>query len=137
MYLKRITVRNIKCFADFQLDFGEPGHIRPWTALLGRNGLGKSTLLQAMAAATAGPSAVRELLPVAERWVRDGTGFGTIEADLLWTPGDASAVGRPSATQPLRAHLVVTGGDPEQLPRILAGEYYTVPTLTDWGGEGP
>jgi predicted ATP-binding protein involved in virulence len=70
MYLKRSTVRNIKCFSDFQLDFGEPGEIRPWTALLGRNGLGKSTLLQAMAAALAGPSAVRELLPVAEGWVR-------------------------------------------------------------------
>jgi hypothetical protein len=56
------------------------------------NGLGKSTLLQARAAALAEPSAVRDLLPVAEGWVRQGSGYGTIEADLLWTPGDASAL---------------------------------------------
>ena len=50
MYLKRISVKNIKCFEDFELDFGEPKEVRLWTALLGQNGLGKSTLLQAIAA---------------------------------------------------------------------------------------
>src|SRR4051812_9605758 len=101
MYLKRIAVKNIKCFENLELDFGEPGPIRRWTALLGQNGLGKSTLLQAIAATLAGPAAVRELLPVAEGWVRQGSPYGTIDTDLLWTDGDAPpGAGRPSETQP-------------------------------------
>ena len=70
MYLKKITIKNIKCFAHLDIGFTEGKDIRLWTTLFGKNGLRKSTLLQAIGATLAGPAAVRELLPVAEGWVR-------------------------------------------------------------------
>src|ERR1035441_9502808 len=100
MYLKTIRLRNIKCFKELELDFSEdilkrdlnkpPESVRRWTTLFGENALGKSTLLQAMGAVLAGPSAMRELLPVAEGWVRVGEQYGEIYAELLWTDGDAA-----------------------------------------------
>ena len=87
MYLKRITVKNVKCFSNLELDFAPRGKPRLWTAILGRNALGKSTLLQSIAAALAGPWSVRELMPVAEGWVRTGHSYGEIETELFGQMG--------------------------------------------------
>lgn len=56
-YLASITVENIRCFADTQrLDLCAPtGNPARWTLLLGENGTGKTTLLQAIAAAALNP----------------------------------------------------------------------------------
>ncbi len=136
MYLRKIILKNIKCFADFELDFtAGKKDVRMWTALLGRNGLGKSTLLQAIGVALAGPAAVRELLPVAEGWVRQGEPYGEIEAELLWTEDDALAPHWPKKKSPYVARYIVTGDDPERLPEVLS-EHYTVPTIVDWSGRG-
>jgi hypothetical protein len=135
MYLKKITLKNIKCFANLTLGFTLGAGVRPWTALLGQNGLGKSTLLQAIGVTLAGPTAVRELLPVAEGWVRRGQPYGEIEAELLWTEGDALTPRWPKKKSPYIARYIVTGDDPERLPKVLS-EHYTVPTVVDWSGEG-
>lgn len=137
MYLKRIVLKNVKCFANIAIDFatGE-GEVRRWTALLGQNGLGKSTLLQAMAVALAGPGATRELVPVAEGWVRQDRPYGEIEAVLLWTDGDAQLPRWPKKT-PYSTRFIVTGSDPERLPKVLAEvDRPTVPTILEWAGEG-
>lgn len=139
MYLKKVTIKNIKCFADLEIDFTQGKDIRLWTTLFGKNGLGKSTLLQAIGATLAGPAAVRELLPVAEGWVRQGEEYGEIEAQLLWSEGDALTykMGRPKTKSPYMARYIVTGDDPEGLPESLNEHYYyTVPTLVPWSGEG-
>ena len=136
MYLKKIIIKNIKCFAHFEIDFTEGKDIRLWTTLFGKNGLGKSTLLQAIGATLAGPVAVRELLPVAEGWVRRGQPFGEIEAELLWTDDDALIAGWPKTKTPYIARYIVTGDNPDLLPESVAEEYYyTVPTLVPWSGE--
>ncbi len=137
MYLKKIILKNIKCFANLEIDFSEGESVQMWTTLFGKNGLGKSTLLQAIGATLAGPSATRELLPVAEGWVRRGEAFGEIEAHLLWTNGDAFISGWPKTKTAFIARYIVTGEDPEKLPRQIAEEfYYTIPTLAPWSGEG-
>lgn len=137
MYLRKITIKNIKSFTHFELNFMKSGgEINRWTTLFGHNGLGKSTLLQAIGATLAGPSAIRELLPVAENWVRRGEAYGEMIAELLWTEGDAQIAGRPSK-KPLYAHYIVTGNDPEKLPESLQERYYySVPTIVPWSGEG-
>ena len=136
MYLRKIILKNIKCFANFELDFvAGKKDVRMWTALLGQNGLGKSTLLQAIGVALAGPAAVRELLPVAEGWVRRGESYGEIEAELFWTEGDALTPHWPKKKSPYVARYIVTGGEPERLPEVLR-EHYTVPTVVDWSGKG-
>ncbi len=134
MYLKKVTLQNVKCFSQLELDFAPGGRPRLWTAILGQNGLGKSTLLQAIGAALAGPGAIRELLPVAEGWVRTGHPYGEIEAELQWTEGDAQTPHWPKTKTPYVAHYAVTGDKPESLPSSLTEN--TVPVIVDWPGEG-
>ncbi len=56
-YLASIAVENLRCFGESQrLDLlTSAGHPARWTLLLGENGTGKSTLLQAIAAASLNP----------------------------------------------------------------------------------
>jgi hypothetical protein len=132
MYLNKITLKNIKCFSHLKMDFSDGKDVRRWTTLFGNNGLGKSTLLQAIGAALAGPSALRELLPVAEGWVRQGQPYGEIEAELSWTRDDALAVGRSRKTTYISRFIVT--GDPEKLPPGLDESYYSAPTVIPWRG---
>ena len=67
MYLKKVRLTNIKCFAELGIDFGKDDGVRLWTTLFGKNGLGKSTLLQAMGAVLAGPSAVSSVIVYAQQ----------------------------------------------------------------------
>jgi hypothetical protein len=133
MYLKSIRLRNIKCFADATIDFTDGENVRLWTTFFGRNGLGKSTLLQAIGAALAGPSAVRELLPAADGWARKGADWGEIVAEILWSQGD-SVTTRPRAT-PFSLRYLVSGSDPAKLPELLE-ERPTLPEVVAWSGEG-
>ncbi len=137
MYLKKIVLRNIKCFTKFELNFAQDGDVRLWTALLGENGLGKSTLLQAIGVVLAGPAAMRELVPVVGGWVREGQPYGEIEAELLWEEGDALPPGRSKTISPYIARYVVTGDDLEGLANVWQG-YYSAPTnaIVDWPGTG-
>lgn len=123
MYLQKIRLQNIKCFEDFELDFGRPENVRLWTALLGRNGLGKSTLLQAIGAVLGGPFAVHELLPVAEGWVSDGWPSGEIYGLMYWPDGhelpDPNSIPvRYFIRSPAQANAL-EGGGPLQPSSIL------------------
>jgi hypothetical protein len=133
MYLRKIQIKNIKCFSSIELDFSAESGVRRWTALLGQNGLGKSTLLQAIAVPLAGTGAIRELMPVAEGWVRQDQPFGEINAELLWTDGDAQLPQWPKKT-PYHSHYIVTGANPDLLPETLQ-DAPTVPAVAEWAGE--
>lgn len=134
MYLKSIRLRNIKCFADATVDFSSGDSVRRWTTFFGRNGLGKSTLLQAIGAVLAGPSAVRELLPTADGWVRKEQPWGEVTAQLLQSEGDSS-VRRARVLRPYEIRYIVTGGNPSTLPEALE-EKPTVPEIIAWSGDG-
>lgn len=134
MYLKSIRLVNIKCFADATVDFASGSSVRRWTSFFGRNGLGKSTLLQAIGAVLAGPSAVRELLPAADGWVKKGRPWGEIVAQILQTEGDSS-VKRARVLRPYEIRYLVSGSDPSTLPEALE-EKPTVPEIIAWSGKG-
>lgn len=134
MYLKSIRLRNIKCFADATVDFTSGDSVRRWTTFFGRNGLGKSTLLQTIGAVLAGPSAARELLPTADGWVRTGQPWGEIIAQIQWTDGDSTGVGAKRVNRPYEVRYLVTGNDPGRLPAALE-EKPTVPELIAWSGD--
>jgi energy-coupling factor transporter ATP-binding protein EcfA2 len=142
MYLKKIILKNVKCFKELELDFSVdildryvagPENVRLWTTLFGKNALGKSTLLQAMGAVLAGPSAMRELLPVAEGWLRVGEPYGEIYAELLWSEGDAAPPG-PKRYKPYVMQYLVSGSDPSKLPASVV-EKPTVAEMVPWSGE--
>jgi predicted ATPase len=93
MYLEKCTIRNIKCFEDVTLDFRQSdGSIRLWNVLIGENGTGKSTLLQAIAIALAGQKAASVLLPRPRGWVRAGAQRGEIETTSLYTQSDLTTL---------------------------------------------
>ena len=142
MYLKKIILKNVKCFKELELDFSVdllhrnldgPENVRLWTTLFGKNALGKSTLLQAMGAVLAGPSAMRELLPVAEGWLRVGESYGEIYAELLWSEGDAAPPG-PKRYKPYVMQYLVSGSDPSKLPASVV-EKPTVAEMVPWSGD--
>lgn len=77
VYIERLHLTNIKCFEDLKIDFlDENSEPRKWTVLVGDNGAGKSTVLQAIAACLAGADRARTLLPPSEHghWLRVGAG---------------------------------------------------------------
>src|SRR5438128_11722307 len=90
MYLQECTIRDIKCFEEIKLDFRNPdGSIRLWNVIIGENGTGKTTLLQAIAIALLGQKAASVLLPRPSGWGRAGAPMGEIEAIILPGAGDA------------------------------------------------
>jgi hypothetical protein len=71
MYLRKLTVKNLKRLRDFRLDFLFEGKPRMWTVLIGENGTAKTTLLQAIALAGAGSKQVNTLAGPIVRHLRD------------------------------------------------------------------
>ena len=76
MYIKRISLKNIRGFKDlqFNLERKEGGHYAGWTVFTGDNGSGKSTLLKAIAVGLTGKDTSRALQPSFNRWIHDGSG---------------------------------------------------------------
>lgn len=71
MYLQRLRLQNIKCFENLEITFGQVGQPRLMTVILGDNGVGKSTLLQAIAIILGGELVVSRLVAEeAGRWAR-------------------------------------------------------------------
>lgn len=68
MYIERLHVCNIRLLADQEFSFLNPdGSPRLWTAIVGENGVCKSTLLQAIALAAMGPKLGSALVQDAQR----------------------------------------------------------------------
>ncbi|AUX35212.1 MULTISPECIES: AAA family ATPase [Sorangium] len=70
MLIREITIHNLRLLRDVKIPFERDGQPRTWTVLIGRNGTGKTSILQAIALAAAGNAgaisladAVRDQLP--------------------------------------------------------------------------
>jgi energy-coupling factor transporter ATP-binding protein EcfA2 len=139
VYLKSVTIRHIKCFEDLTLDFFVGDEPRRWTVILGENGTGKSTLLQAIAVTLAGPEATKLLLPRPEGWVQLGHEQGTLEATVM--PGEQDGpfkfvLDRPprfppqERPQPRTARYAVTGDEPTEVDT----RYFDSPAIVEQNG---
>lgn len=81
LYVRKLVLENIRCFKQLELDFNSPQGFRPMTMLLGDNGVGKTTVLRALALALCddtGASALVGQLP--GEMLYAGTDQGTISA---------------------------------------------------------
>ena len=83
MYLNRVSLRNIKGFAEADLDFaGTDGEHPGWAVITGDNGSGKTAYLRAIALALLGPSQSRGLVPDLRGWVSAGEAHGTVSVEV-------------------------------------------------------
>lgn len=124
MYLKTFTIRHIKCFETLTLDFFKGDEPRKWNVILGKNGTGKSTLLQAIAVTLAGPGATRLLLPRPEGWVQGKREQGSLEATILSGGQDADS---SEELRQLVVHYTVTGNKPTS----VGERYFDSPAVVE------
>lgn len=91
MYIKRVKLRNIRCFEKMEFDLHSDNDVCKWAIILGDNGVGKTTLLRSIALALGDRESAAALLrdhPV--DWVRRGShdGTGAIRLDFASKKGD-------------------------------------------------
>ena len=73
MRLTRVRLKNVRCFKDIELALSEPGNTANWTAILGDNATGKSTLLRTIAMGLCDESSAAGLMKESdEGYVRRG-----------------------------------------------------------------
>ncbi|MCI0493421.1 AAA family ATPase, partial [candidate division KSB1 bacterium] len=82
MWIEEFYLENIKCFESMRLKFGSAESQNRWITLLGENGTGKSTILQAIALLLAGPEGAIQLLTRPEGWSRMEDKAGKINIRL-------------------------------------------------------
>lgn len=87
MFLKSITLRNIRSINELTLDFSHGDAVRPWTYLLGENGCGKSTVLKSIGFVMAGGDAAVDLIGEQDSWIRLGQEEASIEARFQTADG--------------------------------------------------
>ncbi len=108
MFLKSIYLNNVKCFSDIALSFeGENGNIRKWTLLLAENGMGKSTLLKAIALVTGGSDAIADLLGEPSDWVRYKKHGCEISAVLVTSEKEERKINLRIEPEDTRADVIV------------------------------
>lgn len=79
-----VELENIRCFDSITIDFSEDGKPRPWTMLLGDNGLGKTTILRSIAMALCDQTGASGLMGrMSGELLRQGMTEGRIRVQLL------------------------------------------------------
>src|SRR5262245_32767945 len=77
--LVALELENIRCYEHARLEVRE----RPWTLVLGDNGMGKSTLLRAIALALSSPKDASFLFEQGQTtWIRNGCDAGRIVCEV-------------------------------------------------------
>ena len=103
-----------------------------WITLLGENGVGKSTILQALALLLAGPEAAKELLPRPTGWVRDSTFPGKLTAILHKDPIDTGTFGQDRPRKTFSLTYFVTGSTAVEVGTAKdKQQIYTEPALVE------
>ncbi|MCW3098191.1 MAG: hypothetical protein JWL77_3809 [Chthonomonadaceae bacterium] len=96
MYLESVRLENVKCFEDVSLTFqsNRNGDQQAnWNVIVGNNGDGKTSLLQAIAACLMDTTTAERLLQPSN-WVRKGNKTGRLTAKVFKDDGDKQ-LGRP------------------------------------------
>ncbi|MFN9478415.1 MAG: AAA family ATPase [Betaproteobacteria bacterium] len=121
MYVRKISLRNIRGFADLDFDLTRPGEsYAGWTVFTGDNGSGKSTLLKAIAIGLTGKDTAHALQPSFHRWIRDADSVheASIELEIVGIGEDDSfKESGKNARNAFPAKLLLANGSKE--PRLV------------------
>ena len=124
MYIKKLRLKNIKCYKDFTIDFvSETGEIRSWTSILGNNGVGKTIILQCIALALTSGTSLHELVLYSERWVRTNNSKGRFEVTIIFEKSELPEEKSRSEIKIIYDVIGKKGSNPNDLdysmPRIV------------------
>ena len=73
LFIKRVTLKNVRCFDFVELEFDLGGDDPPWTVLVGNNAAGKTTLLRSIAIGLCDESSAAGLLKESDTgYIRHG-----------------------------------------------------------------
>ena len=141
MYIEKVTLKNIRGFADLEFDLARPDKkYAGWTVFTGDNGSGKSTLLKAIAIALTGKDTARALQPSFHRWIKDGKAAedeAFVQLEIVRVAGDDAIKkqgNKPAAHFPAKI-VFVNGGRETTLSSSVPsgkGQKYAPPDRTIW-----
>ncbi|QRN97427.1 AAA family ATPase [Archangium violaceum] len=123
MWVKELIIHNIRSFERQEFSFTHEDKPYRWVTLLGENGGGKSTVLQALGLLMAGPEGAQTLIPRPVGWLRDESKQGLLHVRFHQGKKDPGKAKKPSKL--FHHDLMVTG----RKPLSLRGRVYTEPTI--------
>jgi predicted ATPase len=127
MWVEKLTLENIKCFEHCEITLGTPKKPYKWVTLLGENGGGKSTALQALALLLAGPEGASLLLRRPEGWLRDESHIGKIGITIHQSKNDPGQFGNTTISNAFSYNYQITGSENLKVD----GKTYTEPTILE------
>src|SRR5215469_9305379 len=111
MHVAKLRISGVRGFhgdRSVDLDLTRPdGSLAGWTVLVGRNGSGKSTFLQALALALAGPRSTG-FIPSLADWMTAGATAAEVSAELIVANADALIAGEPLVWMRFARPITVT-----------------------------
>jgi energy-coupling factor transporter ATP-binding protein EcfA2 len=130
MLVEAMWLFDIKCFDMCYLPFARDTPPPQWITLLGENGGGKSTALQALGLLLAGPEGAQKLLPRPLGWVRDEErqGWGRIAVRIRQGKSDPGKSPFKKDPRALNYSFRITGSHPTR----SAGRLFTEPTIAPY-----
>ncbi len=128
MWVQELTLENIKCFEKIHLKLGTKDAAHKWVTLLGENGGGKSTVLQALGLLLAGPEGAPKLLTRPAGWLREENTIGKLSIKIHQGENDPGKFG--GAVKERKAFgytFFVTGREPLKIRNVT----YTEPAIVE------
>ncbi|AEW01659.1 ATPase [Niastella koreensis] len=126
MWVEELSVDNIKCFDKINLKLGSKTEPYKWVTLLGENGGGKSTILQALGLLLAGPEGATQLLRPTG-WLRNEDQYGRISTKIHKGANDPGKFGEQKARTSFGYSFLITGSKKITIRKKL----YTEPSIVE------
>lgn len=127
MWVEEITLENIKCFEKVTIKLGDAKAAYPWVTLLGENGGGKSTILQALGLLLAGPEGAQQLLTRPVGWLRDEREAGKISTRIHQGEHDPEKFGKEKERRTFGYTYYITGSE----KITIRNKVYTEPSVVE------
>lgn len=120
MYIESIKIQNLKRLRDFELKFTSDNDApRMWTVLIGENGTGKSSILQAIALAAAGRLLVNSLAGNSIAHLADGRQEDEMKISARFRIAEVNPPTSSAASQKRRTKKAL---QPSTVDRILVSD---------------
>lgn len=127
MWVEELTLENIKCFEKMSIRFGTKEQPHKWVSLLGENGGGKSTILQALSLMLAGYEGATKLLNSPKGWVRNENEVAKISTRIHQDTNDIGQFGKEQITTSFGYTFFVTGSQKIS----IRNKVYTEPSIVE------